>query len=218
VLSARERSRNGDDFVYDLEILDVLGSVRERWEGLRLHAVQKIEPPEAWRAALLAPYVERRLEEILPGRHVHVSLGKGSGDPHHRPDGKPDRQVSRSHAGDLVLEVTADGRIGCDLEPVTGRTEEVWRDLLGEHFALAELIASENGESGDSAATRVWTAVESLKKAGVPHGAPLVLDRSEASDGWLLLRSGDLRIGTYLGPVRELSGSAAHAVLLEAVG
>jgi enediyne polyketide synthase len=221
VLSARERSRNGDDFVYDLEILDVMGSVRERWEGLRLRAVQKIDPPEAWRAALLAPYVERRLEEILPGRRVHVSLGKDSGDfqyRRHRPDGKPDRQVSRSHAGDLVLEVTADGRIGCDLEPVTGRSEEVWRDLLGEHFALAELIASENGESRDSAATRVWTAVESLKKAGVPHGAPLVLEAGGDTDGWLLLRSGDLRIGTFLGPVRELSGPAALAVLLETAG
>jgi enediyne polyketide synthase len=220
VLSARERSRNGDDFVYDLEILDVLGSVRERWEGLRLRAVQRIEPPEAWRAALLAPYLERRLEEILPGRRVRITLGPDSHGPRHRPDGKPEtngRQISRSHAGELVLEVTGDGRIGCDLEPVTGRTEEVWRDLLGERFALAELIARERGESRDSAATRVWTAIESLKKAGVPHGAPLVLEGGEA-DGWLLLRSGDLRIGTYLGPVRELSGPAALAVLLEAAG
>jgi enediyne polyketide synthase len=226
VLAARERSHNGDEFVYDLEILDALGGVRERWEGLRLHAVQRIDPPEAWRAALLAPYVERRLEEILPGRHIHVSIsggGSGSGDLSHRPDGKPDRQISRSHAGDLVLEVAGDGRIGCDLEPVTGRGEEVWRDLLGDGFALAELIVRERGESRDAAATRVWTAIESLKKAGVPHGAPLVLDRAAAAaaadtDGWLLLRSGDLRIGTYLGPVRELSGPAALAVLLEAAG
>jgi enediyne polyketide synthase len=221
ILSARERSRDGDDFVYDLEILDALGGVRERWEGLRLHAVQKIDPPESWRAALLAPYLERRLEEILPGRRVHVTLGQGSNGLHHRPDGKPDRQISRSHAGDLILEVTAEGRLGCDLEPVSERSEQVWRDLLGDGFALAELIASERGESRDAAATRVWTAVESLKKAGVPHGAPLVLDRTidpEDGDGWLLLRSGDLRIGTYLGPIQELAGQAALAVLLEAAG
>jgi enediyne polyketide synthase len=220
MLSARERSRNGDDFVYDLEILDTRGRVRERWEGLRLRAVQKIDPPEAWRAALLAPYMERRIEEILPGRRIRVTLGPDSSHRHHRPDGKPEtngRQVSRSHAGELVLEVTGDGRIGCDLEPVAGRTEEAWRDLLGDRFALAELIVRERGESRDAAATRVWTAVESLKKAGAPHGAPLVLESGEA-DGWLLLRSGDLRIGTFLGPVRELSGPAAIAVLLEAAG
>ncbi len=228
VLSARERSRNGDDFVYDLDILDAQGRVRERWEGLRLHAVQKIDPPAAWRAALLAPYVERRIEEILPGRHVRVRFSLGgpdaSGRRRHRPDGKPEtdgRQVSRSHAGELVLEVAGDGRIGCDLEPVTERSEEVWRDLLGDRFALAELIAAERGETRDDAATRVWTAVESLKKAGVPHGAPLVLDRAlddAETGGWLLLRSGDLRIGTFLGPVKELSGPAALAVLLESAG
>jgi enediyne polyketide synthase len=230
VLSARERSRNGDDFVYDLDVLDAQGRVRERWEGLRLHAVQKIDPPAAWRAALLAPYVERRIEEILPGRHVRVSISRGGPDSshlHHRPDGKPEaalphhRQVSRSHAGELVLEVAGDGRIGCDLEPVTERSEEVWRDLLGDRFALAELIAAERGETRDTAATRVWTAVESLKKAGVPHGAPLVLDRAlddAETGGWLVLRSGDLRIGTFLGPVKELSGPAALAVLLESAG
>jgi enediyne polyketide synthase len=219
-LSARERSRSGDEFVYDLEILDALGGVRERWEGLRLRAVQRIDPPESWRAALLAPYAERRLEEILPGRSVRVSISGGgpdSGDLHHRPDGRPEGRVSRSHAGGLVLEVAAEGRIGCDLEPVTPRAEATWRDLLGDGFALAELIARDRGEPLDAAATRVWAAAESLKKAGAPHGAPLVLDRSEA-DGWLLLRSGDLRIGSYLGPVRELSGQAALAILLEAAG
>ncbi|HYG63572.1 MAG TPA: hypothetical protein VEL74_13405, partial [Thermoanaerobaculia bacterium] len=65
------------------------------------------------------------------------------------------------------------------------------------------------------AATRVWAAVESLRKAGVPHGAPLTLHPG-GGDGWLLLRSGDLLIGTLLAPVHELSGPAALAVLLEA--
>ncbi|MES1210838.1 MAG: polyketide synthase dehydratase domain-containing protein, partial [Acidobacteriota bacterium] len=198
MLAAKERSRNGDDFVYDLEILDRQGRVRERWEGLRLHAVQRIDPPEAWRAALLAPYVERRLEEMMPGRHLHVTLGSEPADAdgpaalRHRPDGRPEAsaglQVTRSHAGSLVLQVEGDGRLGCDLEPVTERTEAVWRDLLGERFALAELIARERGETSDAAATRVWAAIESLKKAGVPHGAPLVLEGlSTSSDGWLLL-------------------------------
>lgn len=221
-LDARERSRNGDDFVYDLEILDADGHVRERWEGLHLRAVARIAPPVSWSAALLAPYVERRLQEILPGSGVRVSLEKnGAANGHHRPDGRPEGQVSRSHAGELVLTVESmDGRLGCDLEPVVERTEEVWRGLLGDRFALAELIARERGEGADGAATRVWAAIESLKKAGAPHGAPLTLEvgpnpEGTSPDGWLLLRSGDLRIGTYVGPVRELSGSAALAVLLE---
>ncbi|HEY3492157.1 MAG TPA: polyketide synthase dehydratase domain-containing protein, partial [Solirubrobacterales bacterium] len=208
-LAARERSRQGDDFVYDLEILDSKGRVAERWEGLRLHAVERIPAPG--QAPLIGPYVERRLQEILPGSRVRVSLEDGAAPLPHRPDGKPDGPVSRSHAGSLVLSVEGEGRIGCDLEPVSARP---WRDLLGDRLALAELIARELGETPDAAATRVWAAAESLKKAGAPLDAPLTLERSEA-DGWLLLRSGDLRIGSWLGPVRELDGPAALAVLVE---
>jgi enediyne polyketide synthase len=240
VLAARERSRHGDDFVYDLELVDAEGRLRERWEGLRLKAVDRIAPPESWTAALLGPHVERRLQEILPGSGVRVSLAPnsqegsrnavfslmGAGEPRHRPDGKPEAdhgQVSVSHAGSLVLAVARDardGRIGCDLEPVAARPEEVWRGLLGpDRFQLAELIARERGESRDAAATRVWAAAESLAKAGVPHGAPLTLesgdDNDGAGDGWLLLRSGALSIGSLLAPVRELAGPAALAVLVD---
>ena len=226
LLAARERSRNGDDFIYDLELLTLDGRLRERWEGLKLRAVDRTVLPESWTASLLGPYVERRLQEILPGSHVRVVLEEENGKARrrHRPDGKPEPAdtadgsvLAVSHAGKLTFSVTGDGRLGCDLEPVTERPEEVWQGLLGgERFRLAELIARERGESRDAAATRVWAAAESLTKAGVPHGAPLVLETS-GEDGWLLLRSGDLRIGTLLAPVRELQGQAAFAILLESV-
>lgn len=226
LLAARERSRDGDEFIYDLELLTADGRLRERWEGLHLRAVDRIAPPASWTAALLGPYVERRLQEILPGSHVYVDVESGNGSsPHrplrHRPDGKPEAadgsRISRSHAGNLVLAVTGEGRLGCDLEPVTERTAEVWQGLLGpERYRLAELIARERGESPHEAATRVWAAAESLVKAGAPQGAPLTLDRS-GDDGWLLLRSGELTIGTWLAPFRELAGEAALAVLVESV-
>ena len=240
MLAARERSRHGDDFVYDLELVDAEGRLRERWEGLRLKAVDRIAPPESWTATLLSPHVERRLQEILPGSGVRVSLSPngqegsrkavfsllGAGESSHRPDGKPEAaggQVSVSHAGSLMLAVARNApgvRIGCDLEPVEARPEEIWRGLLGpDRFLLAELIARERGESRDAAATRVWAAAESLAKAGVPHGAPLTLEsggsRPTDGDGWLILRSGDLRIGSLVAPVRELAGPAALAVLID---
>ncbi|HEV2844953.1 MAG TPA: polyketide synthase dehydratase domain-containing protein, partial [Thermoanaerobaculia bacterium] len=58
LLAARERSRNGDDFVYDLELLTADGCLSERWEGLRLRAVDRIALPASWTAALAA-LVER---------------------------------------------------------------------------------------------------------------------------------------------------------------
>jgi enediyne polyketide synthase len=245
VLAARERSRNGNDFVYDLELLGADGRLRERWTGLRLRAVDRIAPPATWISPLFGPYVERRLQEILPGSGVRVAFlpaGAGRGASGRRdsgpaleellgaafvrraPDGRPEtatgEQVSVAHAGELVLAVSrarSAGRIGCDLEAVAARSSESWRDLLGaERHRLAELIARERGESADCAATRVWAATESLKKAGAPHGAPLTLDAT-SDDGWLTFRSGDLRIGTFVGPLRDLAGSAALAVLVETV-
>lgn len=220
--AAREISRSGDDFVYDLEILGSDGTLCERWEGLRLRAVDRAPAPPVWSAALLAPWAERRLQEILPAAGVRVSLEPAGRreSVRHRPDGRPETEtgeemISVSHAEGLVLSVTRDGRIGCDLEPVAERSPEVWRDLLGdERFQLAGLIARERGETAGGAATRVWAALESLRKAGASHDAPLTLDEPE-DDGWLLLRSGNLRIATLLAPIRELSGPAALAVLVE---
>jgi len=44
-----------------------------------------------------------------------------------------------------------------------------------------------------------------------------VLDDTGDRDGWLLLRSDELRIGTYVAPVRELAGPAVLAVLVESI-
>jgi len=246
---ARERARHGAELVYDLEILGRDGVVRERWEGLRLRAVDRPPTPAAWHPALLAPHVERRLADLLPGGVVRVALaagGNGNGDAdasgndgasqamatrllgegavlRHRPDGKPEAldgwQLSLSHASGLLLGVAAERQVGCDLEPVVARPAELWRQLLGEErYRLAEALAA-RGEARDAAATRVWAAGESLVKAGAAPGAPLVLDEVAGTadgDGWVLLRSGRLRIGTLVAPLRGLDGPAALAVLAAA--
>jgi enediyne polyketide synthase len=60
---------------------------------------------------------------------------------------------------------------------------------------MAERISRERPEGLSAAATRLWTAIECMKKAGLPPEAPLVLD-STTSDGWVLFRSGALTIAT----------------------
>jgi len=63
---AKERLRDGNDFVFDVEVTDAAGEVIERWGGLRLRAVEALAAREAWPEALLPPYLERRLEELAP--------------------------------------------------------------------------------------------------------------------------------------------------------
>ena len=236
---AKERWRDGNDFVYDVEVTDALGEVIERWDGLRLRVVEVMAAREPWPDALLAPYLERRLEELADaGTPVKVALerdlrGERSAGSdrvmqqalgktarlRRRPDGKPvfpgDEGISAAHALDFTLAVAAAGGAVCDLEEVVPRMDAVWCDLLGgEKFKLAQRIARERVESLDTAATRLWTAMECLKKIGQPVTSPLVLE-SNTADGWTLLRSGSIVISTCIAAVRGMTSPLGVAVALQ---
>lgn len=203
LLHARERFHDGDTFCYDLELLGEDGSVLEQWEGLRLRKVETLSRQTPWPEALLGPYLERSLEELVPQSKVSVALLNADSETalrhllgddvrvHRRSDGKPEVNhdiVSTAHAGELTLAVT--GSSGCDLETVAPRP---WRDLLGPgRFTLAQQL----GEEIDIAATRVWTALECLKKAGATDAA--IVFKEVRSDDWMLFASGTRTIATCL--------------------
>jgi len=82
------------------------------------------------------------------------------------------------------------------------------------HAGLWRLLGRESGEDANTAAARVWAAIECLQKAELPADAPLVLDGSAGPD-WILLRSGRFRIGTFATEVRTVAGPVVFAVLVE---
>src|SRR5205814_1056433 len=55
VLDARERSQDGDSYVYDLDVRDPDGVLVERWEGLTLRAVRKRNGAGPWVPSMLGP-------------------------------------------------------------------------------------------------------------------------------------------------------------------
>src|SRR5262249_827364 len=67
LVRAIERSREGQNFDYDMEILAQDGSLIERWEGLHLRTVEPLKAPQRWPEPLLSVYLERRVEELMPG-------------------------------------------------------------------------------------------------------------------------------------------------------
>ncbi len=236
---ARERSGDGENFVWDVVVADGEGRVAERWDGLRLRRVADLPVRDEWPEALLAPYLERRIGELAPSGSVRVALhpggagngrrrgsdaalgeAAGGGAVLRRPDGRPEvpggPMVSASHGRAVTLGVAGPG-VGADVERVVPRASAAWRGLLGaERQRLAERVAAESGEDGDTAATRVWCAGESLKKGGVAPDAPLVL-ASASADGWVVLRSGPRVIPTYAARVRG-EGPLALAVAMEPDG
>lgn len=210
LIHAREISRAGNLFTYDLEILNSDGGIREIWTDLRLQAMSGADFSGEWNASLLAVYLERKACELLknPGiraalrrdafaerrtrsrKAIQTALGEET-EIFYRGDGKPEiiggKFVSASHTNDLTFAVASEKQISCDVEIVEKRDEETWRDLLGENgFRLARTIAEEAKEDFNISATRVWTTRECLKKIGVVIGLDITVS-SVKNDGWIFL-------------------------------
>jgi enediyne polyketide synthase len=236
---ATERSREGDTYVYDIAVRTDSGKVVERWEGLRLRAVRKKGGAGPWVAPLLGSYLERALGDLLDipvtvvvepddpaftgdrRERTELAVSRALGRPttvRHRPDGRPeidgDRTMSAAHGAGVTFCVVAKGQLGCDVEEVAERPESMWQGLLGAHAPLAALVATEAGESHDTAATRVWTAIECLQKAGVPQSSPLTL-HSTPWPGWTLFASGKLRVATLVTTLRDRAEPVVFAILVE---
>jgi enediyne polyketide synthase len=221
-IHARERSQRGATLIYDVDIATWDGDVVERWRGLELRIVGPTELPREWPPELLGPYLERQAAALGQWPEISISVDVNGQVPHvtRRADGKPllhQGHLSRSHAGAMTLTVEAGTPVGCDCEPIAMRAPQVWRDLLGgSGYSLAELVSRQAGEGLDQSATRVWCALECVKKAGVRQDTAIVLDPSGSTPpGWVVLDAGTARILTLVAPLVAVPDPVAFALLLE---
>ena len=134
----------------------------------------------------------------------------------HRPYGRPEVNgstcASFAHSDDLTMLVAADQLVACDLEAVSG-TSRSWPDLLGpQHHALAKLVSGHSTEEFDTAATRVWSALECLKKAEIGGSAPLSMLPGQEK-GWVLFRSGPNLVATFSAGMTGRTASLVVAIL-----
>ena len=236
IMDARERFQDGDTFCYDVDVYDSAGAPVERWEGLTLKAVRSRHGAGPWVPALLGPHLQRRLEAVLGGdrtvvvepaspladadrrRGTDLAVSRALRRPttvRHRPDGKPEidgAEVSVSHWDGLTLAVVGQGRIGADIEAARDRSEQDWAGLLGaEQLAVRDLLVAEARDSASVAGTRVWSALECLRKSGATSQA-LTLDHVDR-DGWVMLSSGDALIATWVTTIHERPEPVVIAVL-----
>jgi len=240
LLDARERSQDGDSYVYDLDVRNPDGKLVERWEGLKLRAVRKRDGEGPWVPSMLGSYLERSVERLLGSsraivvepdpvgvpvettteRRAQTALAAGRAvdtplEIRYRPDGKPEAdgvEVSASHSADLTLAIAGTGRIACDVETAVERTPEDWAGLLGEHLlSVGELLAADAREPLSVAHTRVWSALECVRKTGDMTQA-LTVHRVDP-DGWAVLSHGSARIATWVTTVNDRTDPVVFAVL-----
>ncbi|WP_410589853.1 type I polyketide synthase [Amycolatopsis sp. lyj-23] len=240
LLDARERYQDDDSYVYDLDVRNPDGTLVERWQGLMLRAVRKRDGAGPWVPSMLGSHVERACERLLGGTRSVVVEPDPVGSPaegiaerraqtalaasrsldrpveiRYRPDGKPESdgvEVSASHTAQLTLAVTGRGQLTCDIETAIERTDEDWAGLLGEELvAVGRLLAADTGEPLAVANTRVWSALECVRKTGLMTQALTV--RRVEPDGWALLASGSALIATWSTTVNDRPDPVVFAVL-----
>jgi enediyne polyketide synthase len=141
------------------------------------------------------------------GRRVQV---------HHRPDGRPEvvagAEVSVSHGAGVTFAVAGPIDVACDVETVVPRPVEDWAGLLWPALHdLRPLLAEESGEDGDTIATRLWTVVECVRKAGAVR-RPVTVEPG-GRDGWVVFGLGDQQLATFATTLRGQDAPAVFGVL-----
>lgn len=237
LVEAKEKEQQENTYIYDLEIRNYQGALKERWHRLKLRKVGDIKH-QSWPEPLLLTYMERRIRELIPESHFGIALKTGDIDIRQaisnetmqqaigdsiaifrRPDGKPvtnsHHRVSSSHHGALTLAVASDDIATCDVEKVMLQTDQSLANLVGEDGTmLARLIATSTQEETNISTTRVWSAKECIKKAGASINTPLVLLTSH-KDGWVLLGAGKYKIATYTTFLRDNTEALCFSILVE---
>ncbi|GAA0458615.1 polyketide synthase [Actinoplanes capillaceus] len=136
----------------------------------------------------------------------------------YRPDGRPeidgDVRITASHGAGLTMVAADTATLGCDVETVAERSATEWAGLLGSGTAVADLTAKELGESASVAGTRVWSALECLRKAGLPQDAPLTL-APRTNNGSVVFVSGDRLIATFVTSLIGRTEPIVFAILAE---
>jgi enediyne polyketide synthase len=147
---------------------------------------------------------ESACEAVLP-RPADVSIpGTVAWTEEGRPFLRGDERIALSCSHDAKLLICSTGRApqGCDVEPLIHRDAEEWDLMLGrEKQPLLDRL--KEGEPYDRTATRVWCAVEALRKATDMGQRALTYSKS-IGDGVIFSGAEGIVILTF--PVRLLRG------------
>ncbi len=122
--------------------------------------------------------------------------------------------VSCSHDARLCLCVVGQGEQGCDIETISHRSEEEWEDLLGAMREPLLKAAAGVDKSLDRAGSRIWCALEALRKAIDMNERDLTYEGQ--IEECLIFKGGDLSILTF--PVTLLRGCERMLAIVLAEG
>ncbi len=221
VIDAIELSNLSGEYNYDILVSDIEGNVLQEWKSITFKAIPRKIDFELH--TLLAEVVLKR-KILEPGRlkniNFKLSLKNENGFSNHikRTDGKPlasGRSLSRSHVQDSTLVLDADSNIACDMERLVGKPLVLWNTLLGDqNVDLVRMIQTQTSEEYSSVATRIWSALECIRKAGLQMTTPLLF-RSSSEHNTIYLDCSGHTIISYKCHIKDEQEPFIFSILIE---
>lgn len=248
VLHARERSQNGNAFIYDLDVTTAAGELIERWTGLELRAVRQGAEVNQWPPLVVGPLLERHARTqfgvpvtaaVVPNvsidggtfgdearktqtlRTLSVAL-EGEVQVNYRPDGRPETpsgpRLSASHGSGSTLAVTSPHPIACDLEQVSSRDDVEWQLLLGEQSMALAQLIAR--EQGEEIHVSATRVWAVIECARKLGQARPTITATAPGDrnGWITLRADGVDALTFTASLTGQSHDTVFAVVAERGG
>jgi enediyne polyketide synthase len=210
-LAAAERSHVGPDYAYDVVVRDTSGRPVVSWTGLRLRDIGPIDIPAGLPRLLLSPYLQHGVAELLPVTGLSLEVLPAVTQTQAQVPWPPSASCSPagvarscSPLDGLLLQASAPGPVACDWEPVTSHDKLPGLRQIVPWADQAEQLHRLTGEQDEFILTRLWTALECLRKIGRTAPGPFVV-QGAYEQGWVLLRAGSDVIATT---VLKIDGEA----------
>lgn len=223
IIIAKEIKQIVDEYYYDIEVLTENNILVAQWIGVKFQVLHQKKKRKLTNE-LLENVLRRKLDLIIGLRSnykITSNKKKSDGDVqfHKRSDGKPisltANYQTRSHSLNQTIELEADVNIACDVEAIIYKHENDWGILLGDNrFQLIKEIQEFIKEDISISATRIWCAIECIRKAGLQLLSPLLVTHSD-NDGTIYFKIDNYIILTYLCIWTNTGKETIFAILIE---
>ncbi len=218
-IHAEEQENHGDEYVYNIKVTSAAGLVLQEWGAVLFRAMQKRAPKEL-PLPLAKIALQRKVDTVTDiQNHATIYLNDiyTNNNIVKRMDGKPlveNGTLSKAYARNNTMLAEAATEISCDMEIVIQKPYSAWQSIFtSDRLQLIKKIQDETGEGFSSTATRVWCAMECIRKAGLQYSSPLLLGDME-KDNTIYLETGEYKIITCKWVIKG-DGPAVFAVLLK---
>ena len=218
-IQAIERSHHASSYVYDITMINSRNEIVEEYSGVEFKSVRPLEG-KVLAKPLVMNVINRRAAELLgTERTPLIEFDNFEPDVFRRLDGRPmlksGKYYSRSYSSGNSVSIMADDVVSCDMERITARERGSWELLLGGRTGMLKRISEAMNEDFDAAASRIWSAMECIRKSGLTLFSQLSIGAKD-SPAIIYFNCGEHRIISYKCKLAEPAQEYILSVLIPA--